>query len=204
MPFGRITAALVCLGCLTGLVAYAQAPVVVVDREYEIKAKYLYFLTAFIQPKTDSEAAPPRKRIAVIGKPPQKFTETTQLQQKIRLAETDVPIEWKTFANVDAFRADSRKDWDIVFLIEAAPSEIDATLTTLQNSIDTQKPLLIVTEQEDQFRKLAAVNFYEDKAANRVKIQVREQSLIDRGLQADAGFLKNDAVIFYPVKPARS
>lgn len=209
MSFGRITAVLVGLGWLAGLVVYAQAPVpnapvVVVDREYEIKAKYLYFLTAFVQPKAEAASPPAVKRIAVIGPRNPKFWETTAKYQKLPLGKTEVEVKWVSFADVAAFKQAAQESWDLVFLIQADAAVIDKSLLSVSELLTGRPHVLIVTEQDDQFRKSSAVNFYEDKAANRVRIQVRLQSLDERNLVGDPGFLKNDAVIVYAPQQARS
>lgn len=209
------------IGCLCGLaigaqIAPAQGPqVVVIDREYEIKAKYLYFLAAFVEPTpVAAPAAPPTVvasraalQIAVIGERKsanEKLFETAALDQykKLKDAKGERAVKWIHFKKLEDFQSRAAEPWHIVFLLEQPLNEIGPSLEKVNQLTQETvagaprgRQLLIVTEQNDSFRRLATANLYEDQSANRVRIQIRQASLDERRLKANAQFLSSSAVV---------
>ncbi len=211
------------IGCLGWLaigaqLAPAQVPqVVVIDREYEIKAKYLYFLAAFVEPATPPAPATPSPapavnsrealQIAVIGErnlTNEKLFETAGLDQykKLRDAKGERAVKWIHFRSLQDFQNRAAEPWHIVFLLEQPLNQIGPSLGQINEltqetvgGVERARQLLIVTEQNDSFRRLATANLYEDQAANRVRIQLRQASLSERRLTANAQFLASPAVI---------
>jgi hypothetical protein len=195
---------LICLGAMTDLAKAQpapQQPVVVIDREYEIKAKYLYYLAAFVKP-TNAEADTGDIRIAVIGTPNSTFQQTTERTEFRTLRDNDQVrnVVWQTFPSLGEYEAKfptGSPPPRIVFLMGSRPgNSLDEDVGKIADSLKGL-PVLIVTEDNQRFRQSVAVNFYEDRSANRVKMQVRERSLTERNLQALDAFLKSPAVLRY-------
>ncbi len=180
---------------VTARVVLAQSPPAVIDREYEIKAKYLYFLAAFIEPtnkETSRSTAP--IRIAVIGPRNSTLWQTAEQPRYQRLGERKV--EWVHLPLLVDFEKQAKQPWNIVFLMEAPADEVNRSLDAI-NQLVADQPRLIVTEQNDAFRRLAMVNFYEDQVANRIRMQIRVKSLTERNLTARPEFLQSEPVKIY-------
>lgn len=177
---------------------------VAIDREYEIKAKYLYYLAGFINPvsATSPAGASPQtapKRIAIVGPRNETLWRTVSdaKLQKLKLNGVVRNVEWKEFPTVEAFRAASSEPWDIIFVMQVEPATIDRHLAAINEILGNRRGILLVSDQDDQFRRNAMVNMYEDKSANRVRIQIRPKSLEDHGLESLPAFLKHEAVLVY-------
>jgi hypothetical protein len=195
----------------------------VINREYEIKAKYLYFLAAFVQPtENPPTSAPdpnPKKRIAYILRPNTTvdalFTQTIadSRYRTLKLDGRPYTVEWVPFANVAEFEKAAHESWAMVFLLERPRPAGDndnpdlgkdleqvnkALNRKLQPGQESRPHVLVVTDQNDSFKRAADVNFYEDNVLNRVRIQIRGASLKGRKLVPDPKFLANDAVKYTP------
>lgn len=174
-----------------------QAPpqVVVIDREYEIKAKYLFFLPGFITPTAPEQPAAdgqlPPLRIAIIGRSNAKLDETINSLKSQKLGKRNV--EWKYFASPKDFEAQAASDWRVVFLLRLEGQAFDDAITKI-DALTAGRSIILVTDQNDRFSKLASVNFYEDKTQNRIKMQVSQKKLEERKLNAAPNFLKHEAV----------
>ncbi|OYW16700.1 MAG: hypothetical protein B7Z55_14110, partial [Planctomycetales bacterium 12-60-4] len=144
------------IGCilLSATIAFAQAPqVVVIDRAPEIKAKYLFFLAAFVEPMAAANASENAPiNIAVIGTRNQKFFDTVATLKKVNAR----PVSWTHFADRAAFQGRAAEAWQIVFQTEVAATALEPALDQLNAAING-RPILLVTEQR-AFPKNADAN----------------------------------------------
>lgn len=195
---------LICLGTMSGWAWAQPAPAqqgVVIDREYEIKAKYLYYLAVFVKPAVPESGTAKPLQIVVIGQPGTKFEETTRQTPYLSIKDkrSVQTVEWLIVKSLDDFKSKVPKTAPprIVFLLsDSAGTKLDEDVATLAEHL-SDAPTMIVTEDNQKFRQTVAVNFYEDQAANRVRMQVREASLKERNLAAVPDFLKSPAVLKY-------
>lgn len=197
---------LICLAGSCQVWGQAAQPVAVIDHEYEIKAKYLYYLAAFIAPTSQASTAGDSGkeiRIAVIGEAPQDFRATASLPAHSTIKDQNSPrtVKWQYFKSLAEFQAEYPREAGrfprFVFLVgSSSGTKLDEDVTGLAEHVG-DAAVVIVTEDNQKFRQLAAVNFYEDKAANRVRMQVRKSSLSSRNLTALPAFLASPAVLPY-------
>jgi len=179
----------------------AQNPPLI-DKQYEIKVKYIYYLAAFIQPKPTARDISKRNpvRIAIIGSGYANsiapVLNNSALKNLLHKYDDGTAIEWKGFKSAEDFLLDA-ESCHVVYLLH--DNNIDKQLQKLEISDEYKagKPVLIVTEQADSFRKFAAINFYEERSADRIRIQLRKQSLEDRNLQADPKLLSLPGILTY-------
>jgi len=155
--------------CILLGAALAPAQPTTIDRQYEIKAKFLYFLAENLQ-RNPSPAGKPI--IAAVGKQQagiQQFEDTTRPLKS---------VDWAFYPDVakfiNAVKEKPSVQPHILFFFRDEPNKIDEALEELDRN--ELKTMVLVTEQPDRFRKVAA-NFYEDRAANRVRVQLRKSSL---------------------------
>lgn len=195
-----VSTVLICLMAGGPSLSAQQAPAVqVIDHEYEIKAKYLYYLAQFVTPQNSDAASSGALVIAVIGPSTKLFQEVNK--NAAYRSMRNQKVEWRAYATVAefiaAFPSGTPTPPRLVFLM-TPPTEVSLDEVSKQATDHLSGlPVLIVTEDDDQFRKSVAVNIFEDKAANRLRMQLRQSSLRERQLQALEAFLKSPAVVLY-------
>jgi hypothetical protein len=192
-PDRRLTPSL-CVVVLAGAavgfgLAAAPALAQTLDRQYAIKATFLHYLTQHLQWTT-----PPGKvQIATVGKPQNGDLLFDQTKAGLTTA-----VQWSSHADAAALlRHAQQKPTErphLVFLFRGDSKPLDDAVEKLAAGLPE---VVLVTEQDDRFRKGVSINFYEDKAANRMRVQLRNSSL-PNGVTADKTLQTLSGVIVYP------
>lgn len=204
--------ALILLGSLAPL-PRAHAQTEFINREYELKAKLVHALTAYITPENPTPpagdppvAAPTTVRIAVVG--PQKTSLVTQTNSLRRLGNKDTiwtfyhsgaaGAENSSESDVDQLLRNISSDLRIIYLTNDTPASIDQKLRRINDDERIAgKPVLIITEQTDAFRKTAAINLFVDQTANQLRVQVRKSQLKEHRLIANEKLYKATGILPY-------
>lgn len=182
------------------------APGAAANRQIDIKIRLVYYLAAFVKPAANSPAPAAKNapiRIVVIGS---KLARDRVLNQPAlnqptpdraplrNLNDGNVKVHWDGYPTLDKLPDELTPN--VIYFLRDDPG-IENQLLNLPARCRAPAEVLIITEQDDKFRKEAAVNLYEDKAANRIRIQLRKSSLEDRGLKADPQLLSLQGVLVY-------
>jgi hypothetical protein len=180
---------------------FAQAPVQVQDDQYKIKAKLLYLLPDFmtwdVLGKDEGDVW-----ISIIthGQARQVFRDEIK-KPSMQKTTSGRKVNWVFHETVDALFADQPENgnrWHIVFLLRHTDDAAAKDLEALDKQFKTRKGVVFVTEENKQFRKLAAINFYEDVALNRIRMQLRYDPLKDSiGITPKPEMLAVDGVLVY-------
>lgn len=172
----------------------------VIDRQYEVKSKlvlYLAISTHTVDQNANTEESDAPLRIAVIGEP------STKAEEAFNATFTGTfngrRISWTAFPTGRKFvttSKDERDSWSVAYFLRGGSSEIDESVDPVAEAF-SGRPFLLITEQEDKFRRSAAINFYEDKAQNRMRIQLRTSTFESHGLKPAEKLLQLPGVLVY-------
>ena len=172
----------------------------IIDRQYEVKSKlvlYLAISTQSVDQNANAETSDAPLRIAVIGEP------STKAEEAFNVTFTGTfngrKIRWTSFATGQEFVTKSKEErdaWSVAYFLRGGSSEIDDNVDPVAEAY-AGLPFLLITEQEDKFRRTAAINFYEDKAQNRMRVQLRTSTFESHGLKPAEKLLQLPGVLVY-------
>lgn len=177
----------------------AQVPVQVQDDQYKIKAKLLYLLPDFMEWKVlDKQRGEVWISVITHGQ-----TRTVFNNEIKNLSKTSSgrKINWVFHPTTDALFADKPDNgnrWHIVFLLRHTDDAAAKDLEALDKHFGPQKGVVFVTEESTKFRTQAAMNFYEDVALNKIRIQLRHDPLKEKfGVTPKKELLNAEGVLVY-------
>jgi hypothetical protein len=207
-PYWRWIVALLALGSWSApfpLPVAAQAPAqVVMDNQDKIKAKLLYLLPDFmIWDVLDKQKGDVWISVITHGQTRQIFQNEIAKPNMLKTT-SGRKIHWVLHETTDALfkdQPDKGDRWHIVFLLRHTDDSTKKDLVALDKHFGTQKGVVFVTEENTQFITEAAINFYEDVTANKIRMQLRYDPLKDRiGVTPRKEMLAVDGVLVYNKK----
>lgn len=174
----------------TSLLGLAFSPVPaaaqdVLNREYEIKAAYLWHFGRYVDwPETAEKAEEPFV-IGVLGKDPfEPFLS--------RIAESKT-VQGRKIIVRRFESANDYKPCHILFISSssAVQGKAEKALERLQAALEKTKgsPVLVVSDSPGFARKGAAINFLVDREENRVKLEINMDAVKRAGLKVSARLL---------------
>jgi len=177
------------LCALTMSAAWAQEQPQIIDREFEIKAAYLYNFGLYVKwPKGAVPGNDPKFIIGVLGKDRasaslDKVAETKKVDDK--------KVVIQRFKSMEDY-----KPCHILFISGAAAGEKDEKAEERLAAALKQikgKPVLIVTENEGLALKGAVINFFVDD--NRVKFEINPEAAKGQGLEVSSKLLQLGKIV---------
>lgn len=178
--FARILAAIATfLSCLPPAVAYAQGGVI--NREFDIKAAYIYNFGKYITWPQSPQIRPHDFVIGVVGDSP-IYASLLKVARNKKLKRKRIVI--KRFEV-----AASYEYCDILFV----PAEQDRELVTETISKARTDPTLIIGEEADFTRAGGIINFYLDQ--NKLRFEIRPKAAEDAGLSISSKLLSLGRIV---------
>ncbi len=192
--------------------ATAQDPALItIDNQYRIKAKLLFLLPDFmtwdVLEKQKSDVS-----IAVITHGDARTDFRNEIQtETMKVTPGGRKVNWvlyDTARDLLNAPASTAARWHIIFVMRKNEEVVLDDLNKLDARFGQKQGVVFVTEENTKFRNLAALNFWEDVASNRIRIQLRHKYLHDTiGVTPKKELLAIDGVILYdkpaPVLPAQ-
>lgn len=182
--------------------AAAQAPVQVQDDQYKIKAKLLYLLPDFMTwDVLDKQKGDVWISVITHGQNRAVFNNEIKNLSK---TSSGRKIHWVLHETTDALFKDQPEKgdrWHIVFLLRHTDEAAAKDLEVLEKRFGQRKGVVFVTEENVNFRMLTAINFYEDVAKNKIRMQLRHDPLKEKiGVTPKDEMLNVDGVLVYNKK----
>lgn len=175
-----------------------------INNQYKIKAKLLYFLPDFMTWSL------PRQQAGDVwigyihhGDTRTDFTQEIA-KDTMKVTSSGRKVHWVPFKTADdLIKAPLPQGalWHLIFVMQKDENAVLSNLEKLQSHFNADKKdkgVVLITEENNRFRKLAGINFYEDVAANRIRIQLRNAYLKEQvGVTPKPEMLKIEGILVY-------
>ncbi len=185
----RILTATLTAATLLAVTAGAARAQGVVNREYQIKAGYLWFFGHYVQwPEAAFANSGDKFVIGILGRDP--FGQ--RLASVIRKPIRDRPIVLRRFASLRDLTA-----CHILFVSDEGGAAASVERLRAVGAATRDQPVLIVSETRGGARQGAVINFAVDRGANRVVLEINLAAARARGLTVSARLLalQNSGVV---------
>ncbi len=191
----------------TPLPAVAQPPVpgqVQVNNQNRIKTKLLYLLPDFmtwdVHEKEKGDVW-----IAVITHGNQRADFDNEIaKEQLKKTKSGRTVHWVKYNTPEALLADQANQahrWHIIFIWRTNEKSTEKDLEVLDKHFGERKGVVLVTEENTRFFSRAAINFYEDVALNRIRMQLRNLYLRETiGVTPKEEMLAIEGVLIYDKK----
>lgn len=186
--------------------ALGQEPALItIDNQYRIKAKLLFLLPDFMTwDVLEKQKGDVWIGVITHGDARTDFRNEI-LGEKMKVTSGGRKVHWLLYDSAkELLNAAPSKasQWHIIFSMRKNEEMVLDDLNKLDARFGRKQGVVLVTEENTKFRSLAALNFWEDVASNRIRIQLRHKYLSDTiGVTPKPEMLAVDGVILYD-KPA--